>query len=96
MDSRDVCSECKFFINEDSFGSGWCELHQKKAFCENGACEGGEIKGRDFSLRTCGDCDAFCECGLGDGVKMDDAACQYFDDTSLSQLRQLNKYKNRK
>lgn len=93
MDRHDVCSECKFFINEDSFGNGWCGLHQKDCFCENGACEDGEVKGRDFSSRTCGECDAFCECGLGgaSAAKADDAACQYFDDTSLNQLRQLKK-----
>ena len=33
-----VCSECKLFTNEDSFGDGWCEFHQKETFCENGAC----------------------------------------------------------
>jgi hypothetical protein len=36
-----VCSECKLFTNEDSFGDGWCEFHQKETFCENGACEDG-------------------------------------------------------
>lgn len=92
MDSKkQVCGECKLFTDEDSFGNGWCEFHQKEAFIENGACEDGLPKGRDFTSRTCGECDAFCECGLGDGAKMDDAACQYFDDTSLSQLRQLKK-----
>lgn len=92
MDSKkQVCGECKLFIDEDSFGNGWCEFHQKKAFIEDCACEDGEVKGHDFSSHTCGECDAFCECGLGDGAKMDDAACQYFDDTSLNQLRQLKK-----
>ena len=36
-----VCSECKLFTNEDSFGDGWCEFHQKETFCENGDCEDG-------------------------------------------------------
>ena len=45
MNEEQVCSECKLFINEDSFGNGWCEFHQKETFCENGACEDGvEIK----------------------------------------------------
>ncbi len=36
----------------------------------------------------CGDCDSFCECGLGSkGVKMDDIACSFFDDTVLSRLK---------
>ena len=25
MNKEQVCSECKLFINEDSFGNGWCE-----------------------------------------------------------------------
>jgi hypothetical protein len=29
------------FAYEDSFGNGWCEFHQKEAFCENVACEDG-------------------------------------------------------
>ena len=93
MNKEQVCSECKLFTNEDSFGNGWCEFHQKETFCENEACKDGEVKGRDFSSRTCGECDAFCECGLGGvrAAKVDDAACQFFDDTSLSQLRQQGK-----
>lgn len=92
MDSKkQVCGECKLFTDEDTFGNGWYEFHQNEAFIENSACEDGLTKDREFSSRTCGVCDAFCECGLGDRAKMDDAACQYFDDASLSQLRQLNK-----
>ena len=93
MNKEQVCSGCKLFTNEDSFGNGWCEFHQKETFCENEACKDGEVKGRDFSSRTCGECDAFCECGLGGvrAAKVDDAACQFFDDTSLSQLRQQGK-----
>lgn len=35
----------------------------------------------------CGNCDAFCECSLGNnGAKHDDPACEYFDDTVLRQL----------
>ena len=34
-----VCSECKLITNDDSFGVGWSEFHQKETFCENGACE---------------------------------------------------------
>lgn len=35
----------------------------------------------------CGNCDAFCECGLGNnGAKHDDPACEYFDDTTLKQF----------
>ena len=46
MDDKQVCGECKLFTNEDSFGNGWCEFHQKEAFCENVACEDGiEIEG---------------------------------------------------
>lgn len=41
MNEKQVCSECKLFANEDSFGNGWCEFHQKEAFCENVACEDG-------------------------------------------------------
>nr|DAV21943.1 MAG TPA: High-potential iron-sulfur protein-sulfur protein, METAL BINDING PROTEIN [Caudoviricetes sp.] len=41
MNNRQVCSECKLFAYEDSFGNGWCEFHQKEAFCENVACEDG-------------------------------------------------------
>lgn len=50
MNNRQVCSECKLFAYEDSFGNGWCEFHQKKAFCENVACEDG-IEGK-LSLDT--------------------------------------------
>ena len=39
MNDKQVCGECKLFTNEDSFGNGWCEFHQKEAFCENVACE---------------------------------------------------------
>ena len=89
MNVKQVCDECKLFTNEDSFGNGWCEYHQKKVFCENIACQNGEIKGRDFSSRVCGECDAFCECSLGgsSAAMADDAACQYFDNTTLSQMR---------
>lgn len=45
-----VCGECKLFVNEDSFGNGWCEFHQKNAFCENRACEDGEEKECGFLL----------------------------------------------
>lgn len=37
--------------------------------------------------RKCEDCDALCECHLS-GANPDDVACEYFDDTSLNQLRQ--------
>lgn len=89
MNQEQVCGECKLFANEDSLGNGWCEYHQKKVFCENEACQDGEVKGRDFSSRTCGECDAFCECSLGgsNAAVTDDVACQYFDDTSLSQMK---------
>lgn len=92
MDSKkQVCGECELFTNEDAFGNGWCEFHQKEAFIENCACEDGLQKGYDFSHRRCGECDAFCECGLGgaSAAKADDTACQYFNDTSLRQLRHL-------
>lgn len=37
----------------------------------------------------CGNCDAFCECSLGNnGAKQDDPDCEYFDDTILKQLKQ--------
>ncbi len=53
MNNRQVCSECKLFAYEDSFGNGWCEFHQKKAFCENVACEDGiEIIEGKLSLDT--------------------------------------------
>lgn len=53
MNNRQVCSECKLFAYEDSFGNGWCEFHQKEAFCENVACEDGiEIIEGKFSLDT--------------------------------------------
>lgn len=46
MNDKQVCGECKLFTKEDSFGHGWCEFHQKEAFCENVACEDGiEIEG---------------------------------------------------
>lgn len=41
MNQEQVCGECKLFANEDAFGNGWCEFHQKEAFCENVACEDG-------------------------------------------------------
>lgn len=53
MNNRQVCSEYKLFAYEDSFGNGWCEFHQKEAFCENVACEDGiEIIERQISLNT--------------------------------------------
>ncbi len=53
MNNRQVCSECKLFAYEDSFGNGWCEFHQKEAFCENVACEDGiEIIEGKLSLDT--------------------------------------------
>lgn len=53
MNNRQVCSECKLFAYEDSFGNGWCEFHQKEAFCENVACEDGiEIIEEKLSLDT--------------------------------------------
>ena len=53
MSNRQVCSECKLFAYEDSFGNGWCEFHQKEAFCENVACEDGiEIIEGKLSLDT--------------------------------------------
>lgn len=53
MNNRQVCSECKLFANEDSFGNGWCEFHQKEVFCENVACEDGiEIIEGKLSLDT--------------------------------------------
>ncbi len=53
MNKEQVCSECKLFVNEDSFGNGWCEFHQKGTFCENGACEDGvEIKVGESSPDT--------------------------------------------
>ena len=53
MNKEQVCSECKLFINEDSFGNGWWEYHQKETYCENGACEDGvEIKVRESSPDT--------------------------------------------
>lgn len=37
----------------------------------------------------CGNCDAFCECSLGNnGAKHNDPACEYFDNTVLKQLKQ--------
>ena len=50
MNQEQVCGECKLFTNEDSFGNGWCEFHQKEAFCENVACEDGIeiIEGSSF------------------------------------------------
>lgn len=53
MNNRQVCSECKLFAYEDSFGNGWCEFHQKEDFCENVACEDGiEIIEGKLSLDT--------------------------------------------
>ncbi len=43
----------------------------------------GMIEGRD---KRCGDCDAFCECGLT-GIKANEIACEYFDDESMSRLK---------
>lgn len=50
MNQEQVCGECKLFTNEDSFGNGWCEFHQKETFCENVACEDGIeiIEGSSF------------------------------------------------
>ena len=50
MNNKQVCGECKLFANEDSFGNGWCEFHQKEAFCENVACKDGIeiIEGSSF------------------------------------------------
>lgn len=52
MNEKQVCSECKLFTNEDSFGNGWCEFHQKEAFCENVACEDGIEIEEDISSDT--------------------------------------------
>ncbi|WP_418495501.1 hypothetical protein [Coprobacter sp.] len=42
---------------------------------------------KDITDKICGNCDAFCECGLGNnGAKHDDPACEYFDDTTLKQF----------
>ncbi len=58
MNQEQVCGECKLFANEDSFGNGWCEFHQKEAFCENVACEDGiEIIEGKLSLDTNNDND---------------------------------------
>lgn len=52
MNEKQVCSECKLFANEDSFGNGWCEFHQKETFCENVACEDGIEIEEDISSDT--------------------------------------------
>ena len=52
MNEKQVCGECKLFTNEDSFGNGWCEFHQKEAFCENVACEDGIEIEEDISSDT--------------------------------------------
>lgn len=45
-----VCSECKFFTEEDILGNGWCEFHLKESFCENGACKDGIEKENEYSI----------------------------------------------
>ena len=52
MNEKQVCGECKLFTNEDSFGNGWCEFHQKETFCENVACEDGIEIEEDISSDT--------------------------------------------
>lgn len=42
-----------------------------------------------YTGKICGNCDAYCECGLGpDPAKHDDPACPGFDDSVLSQLKE--------
>lgn len=46
-----------------------------------------EIALDENNNNICGNCDAFCECSLGNnGAKHDDPACEYFYDTVLRQL----------
>lgn len=46
-----------------------------------------ELDKNNNNNNICGNCDAFCECSLGNnGAKHDDPACEYFDDTVLRQL----------
>lgn len=57
MNKKRVCSECKLFTNEDPFGSGWCEFHQKEVFCDNVACKDGiekDITNKEFALSNLG------------------------------------------
>ncbi|RHJ75763.1 hypothetical protein DW103_17380 [Parabacteroides sp. AM08-6] len=43
---------------------------------------------KKYTGKICGNCDAYCECGLGpDPAKHDDVACPGFDDSVLSQLK---------
>ena len=67
----DFVSDSMFRIN-DEIKSGCSEKpNDQKA-------DAGEI---------CGNCDAYCECALGpNGAKHDNPACEYFDDSVLSQL----------
>lgn len=48
-----------------------------------------EQENKTYTGKICGDCDAYCECGLGpDPAKHDDPACPGFDDSVLSQLKE--------
>lgn len=43
MENKDkICGECKFFTDEDAFGDGRCNKHDKECFSENMACDGME------------------------------------------------------
>lgn len=44
-----------------------------------------EQENKKYTGKICGNCDAYCECGLGpDPAKHDDPACPGFDDSVLS------------
>ncbi|MCD7850456.1 MAG: hypothetical protein LUH63_12445 [Parabacteroides sp.] len=52
---------------------------------------------QDHIGEICGNCDAYCECALGpNGAKHDNPACEYFDDSVLSQLNKKDHEKENK
>lgn len=56
----------------------------------NNGCSEKPNNQKTYTDKICGNCDAYCECGLGpDPAKHDDPACPGFDDSVLSQLNKL-------
>lgn len=76
----EYCAYCQ--IGKDGEETCLCGLNPP----EYGTCT--NIKYSNVMTHRCGDCDSFCECCLGgkEAAKADDVACEYFDNTLLSQL----------
>lgn len=83
------CFSCnhKFKDDEDTYLVMLSGTHNQ-LFCKE--CNDkalDDLKNDPPNKNICGNCDAFCECGLGNNsAKHDDPACEYFDDTTLKQL----------